>query len=1022
MRHIQTEVLVIGGGATGTGVVRDLAMRGFHTVLVERKDLTHGTTGRFHGLLHSGGRYAVKDPLAARECIEENRILRSIMPQCLEDTGGFFVITPWDDPDYADQFHQGCMNAGIPLEEVTTRQMLREEPLLNPSISRCLRVPDASADSFLAAHLNATSARQYGAEILTYHEVTGLIRNKGAVVGAQCRDLVKDEVVHIHADMVVNAAGAWAGKIASMVDIQIDMVPGKGTMLAVNHRVVNTVVNRCRMPSDGDLLVPAHTVAVMGTTDIKVSDPDHFAIEPWEIRLMLEEGEKILPGFKDLRILRAWAGVRPLYQETELTENRDMSRSFIILDHEERDGLGGLVTITGGKWTTFRKMAESTVDKVCEILGISRPCRTHLESLPAATDQVTHKSVTGQSAQRIASKPAYHVLGSRLAKVERDQSYGQLICECELATYADVARAIVEGEARTIDDVRRDVRLGMGPCQGGFCTYRVTGMLHQLRYPPVGETNLSLRDFLQERWKGLLPILWVDQLRQIRFNELIFLNVLNVDHLPGVMKSRLSSDNYDPPIQTGYPGIPKQGEDTKGENNLATNNATSMPPSFIGQKDPRMADVLVIGAGLAGLISAWQTAAHGKKTRLITKGWGGTHWGTGCIDILGYHPIESDQPVEDLVGSIMELARANPRHPYSIIGMEYMAAALVALKKLCVEADYPLHGSLERNWLLPSAMGALRPTCLAPETMTAGDLHKRDPMLIVGFSQFPDFYPGLTADNLNAQGFIANHVTLDLPSLHARRFTNGITLARLFDTPEFRDEVANVLQPKLGTISRVGFPAVLGLRNALTALRELEARLGCQVFEIPGLPPSIPGIRLHNLLVAAIQQNHGQIFEGMEAISTTIAGQDTNLKCINLSPNRKNRLVETVWTEAAARIKPHHSKRFVLATGGILGGGIIGDPKGNTEETIFKLHLSSKYDRSEWFQQDFLDPKGHRIFRMGVPVDSELRPVDTQGNQSYENLYVIGNALGFCDPVRERSHEGIALVTGYAVAQHILKQ
>ena len=120
MRTVQTEVLVIGGGATGAGIIRDLAMRGFDAILVEKRDLTHGTTGRYHGLLHSGGRYAVKDPKAAVECIEENRILRRIMPHCLEDTGGFFVVTPWDDPDFGDTFMEGCRKAGIPVRPGTT--------------------------------------------------------------------------------------------------------------------------------------------------------------------------------------------------------------------------------------------------------------------------------------------------------------------------------------------------------------------------------------------------------------------------------------------------------------------------------------------------------------------------------------------------------------------------------------------------------------------------------------------------------------------------------------------------------------------------------------------------------------------------------------------------------------------------------------------------------------------------------------------------------------------------------------
>ena len=185
----------------------------------------------------------------------------------------------------------------------------------------------------LAADLNAEFARQYGAIIFTYCEVTDLLtterHQKGysTISGALCHDLIKDEDVEIDASLVVNASGAWAGKIASLAGINIQIVPGKGTMVAVNHRVVNTVINRWKPPSDGDILVPAHTVAVMGTTDIKVSDPDSYSIDPWEIHLMLEKRRKMIPGFKSFRLLRAWAGVRPLFQDTNGNENRDITRA-----------------------------------------------------------------------------------------------------------------------------------------------------------------------------------------------------------------------------------------------------------------------------------------------------------------------------------------------------------------------------------------------------------------------------------------------------------------------------------------------------------------------------------------------------------------------------------------------------------------------------------------------------------------------------------------------------------------------
>lgn len=522
MRHINTEVVVIGGGSTGTGTVRDLAMRGFKTILLEKRDLTHGTTGRYHGLLHSGGRYVVKDPVSAKECIDENMILRRIMPQCIEDTGGFFVTTPWDDPTYADKFKAACDKIGVPCQEISISQMLHKEPRLNPHISRCFEVPDGAADSFLGAHVTVESARHYGAQTLVYHEVIDLVKEGDRVTGVHVRDVVRAEEFIIDCDFVVNASGAWAGQIAKMAGCVVHVIPGKGVMIAMNHRIVNTVVNRCKMPADGDILVPIRTVCVIGTTDHKVPDPEHYGIEPWEIELMMDEGEKLVPGFQQARALRAWAGVRPLYQETATADTRDVSRTYTLLDHETRDGVKGFLTITGGKWTTYRQMAQVTVDAVCKKLGVERACRTHLEPMPGGADG------------------KHYWLGAPLLKVEEEKRYTDPVCECELVTPGQVRSAMAAGPV-TLDDVRRDLRLGMGPCQGGFCTYRAAAMLQETQTPPVQQTNLALHDFLQERWKGLTAVLWGDQLKQERLDELIYCGIMNVEHLDtGGLKSPMT--------------------------------------------------------------------------------------------------------------------------------------------------------------------------------------------------------------------------------------------------------------------------------------------------------------------------------------------------------------------------------------------------------------------------------------------------------------------------------------------------
>ena len=980
MKSIQTELLVIGGGATGTGVLRDLAMRGFKSVLVERSDLATGTTGRYHGLLHSGGRYVVKDPQAARECIEENRVLRRIMPQCIEDTGGFFVVTPWDDPGYAPRFVEGCTQAGIPVEEVPISLMLREEEFLNPRITHCYRVPDAAADSWLAADLNVKSAEEHGSTVLKYHEVKKLLREGDRVVGALCLDLVTNEELTIWADFVVNASGAWAGLISKSAGITVQIMPGKGVMLAANRRFLNTVVNRCKLPADGDIFVPIHTVTVIGTTDVKVSDPDKYAIEPWEIRLMLDEGEKLVPGFKQMRILRAWAGVRPLFQETRVSDTRDITRAYVLLDHEERDGVTGIVTITSGKWTTYRRMAEVTVDMVCEKLRVKRACRTHLEPLP--------------DNRRIE----YHTLGARLAKIESEKSYGNLICECELATYEDVVQAILQGEAKTIDDIRRDVRLGMGPCQGGFCTYRATGLLHRNRRPAVQETNVMLRDYLQERWKGLLPILWGQQLRQERLNLLIYQSLLNTHRLPGQKTSPLGPEMYQGVDISASSRSLNLEEKTPSRPSIQTRHfRTEVNPA------PAALDVLVIGAGLAGLVAAWQAVQKAMRVRVISKGLGSLFWHTGCVDVLGYEGKNEQQFVTSPRSSILRLIEENPHHPYALAGLDSVAEAIEALKKLCREAGYPLHGSIEENWLLPTALGTVRPTCLAPEMMMAGDLRRSGSILVVGFEQYADFYPKLIADNLREQGFHAVWNVLDVDKLRERRFVTSRVLADMFEHADFRTEIVSKLRnnPDLAAVNRVGFPAVLGFEKAGEVKADLEQQLGLPVFEIPTLPPSIPGIRLHRLLVSAIEKGGGRVFDGMNAISAEV----------------DEKQIRSVISEASVRPKLNRASRYILATGGYLGGGFEAGPFEDSREMVFGLPLAGYPNGEDWFSPEFLADDGHPIFRSGIRVNPDFQPTNDKGETVYENLYVTGSALAFCDPILERSVEGVALVSGYLVGR-----
>jgi glycerol-3-phosphate dehydrogenase len=515
--QLQAEVLVIGGGATGAGVAWDAALRGFDTVLVERGDLAEGTSGRFHGLLHSGGRYVVKDPVAAEECVVENAILRRVIPDCIEDTGGLFVTTPDDDPAYGDRFLDGCRKTALPVEEIDVAEALRREPRLNPGILRAFAVPDASIDAWKTVWSLARGAAAHGARILTYHKVIGLHRSNGAVTGARVRNELTGDELDIETRFVLNASGAWAAQILHMAGIEdVGVIPGKGIMIAMNHRLVNTVINRCTMPADGDILVPVRTVSVIGTTDIRAADPDEIPVTQDEVDQMLDDGERLVPGFREARALRVWAGVRPLFQDAKtaaVTDTRDVSRTHAVVDHRVRDGIDGLLTMSGGKLTTLRLMAQDIVDAMCAQLGDERPCRTAEERPPGNEDG------------------GHYRIGSRLARREATLQDEQLICECELIGRSRLEEAMRERGTLNLDDIRRLLRLGMGPCQGGFCIYRATGILHSVDRLDGAQAAATLQEFLQERWKGVWPILYGDQLRQARLDDWIFQGLLGVEHL-----------------------------------------------------------------------------------------------------------------------------------------------------------------------------------------------------------------------------------------------------------------------------------------------------------------------------------------------------------------------------------------------------------------------------------------------------------------------------------------------------------
>ncbi|HXV42827.1 MAG TPA: FAD-dependent oxidoreductase [Anaerolineae bacterium] len=374
-------IIVIGGGGTGAAVIHDLCQRGFKATLVERGELTSGTTGRHHGLLHSGARYAVKDQESAIECIVENMILRKIAPEALELNEGLFVAVTDEDEAYSQDFLAGCEACGIPTHLLTPKQTLELEPNLNPDLRLAVQVPDGTIDAWrLPLHFFAT-AKHRGADIRPYSEVIGFIKNAGIVSGVRVLDHKTDHEYDLKGDLVVNATGAWAEKVTSMAEAEVPVRPSPGVMVAVQGRYHNMVLNRLHASGDGDIIVPQRNLSIIGTTSWVVEDPDRLGLPEDHIQLMFTNGAKMVPAIKNAPYRAAWAAARPLIGSRGADEGRELSRTFKCFDHKERDNLEGLVTICGGKATTLRGMAETTVDVVCQKLGLDIPCRTKEEVL-----------------------------------------------------------------------------------------------------------------------------------------------------------------------------------------------------------------------------------------------------------------------------------------------------------------------------------------------------------------------------------------------------------------------------------------------------------------------------------------------------------------------------------------------------------------------------------------------------------------------------------------------------------------
>ena len=520
-KKLTPQVLIIGAGVTGTGIARDLALRGIEALVIEQGNINDGASGRNHGLLHSGARYVGSDPGSAAECAKESKILKKIAAHCIEETGGLYVAVKGDDESYIADFPNLCKAAGIVCQPLSIQEALALEPGLSKEIIAAFRVDDASVDPFHLSLENMNQAIEHGALYYSNCQAIDVVleeknHGKKAIEKVRVRNNLTGDCFNITPQVVINAAGVWAGMVADLAGICIDMIYSKGSLLVTHNRLTNHVINRLRPACDGDILVPGRTVSIFGTTSVRLDNLDTILPEFDEIDFLVEQGARMVPGLETARYIRAYAGVRPLVSSPKIKgDDRAVSRGFYLFDHE-KDQVDNFITITGGKVTTYRLMAEKACDLAAQKLKVSTPCTT--ATTPLMSKAPSNLIEAGMSVKLWAK-----------SSIPGDS----MMCECEMVPKSHFKELILwlkqNRETADLNSLRIHSRLGKGACQGTFCSMRVTGLMYDDAYIKDSQGLDNIKFLLDERFKGQKPVLWDNQLAQAELNEAMFCSFFGLD-------------------------------------------------------------------------------------------------------------------------------------------------------------------------------------------------------------------------------------------------------------------------------------------------------------------------------------------------------------------------------------------------------------------------------------------------------------------------------------------------------------
>jgi glycerol-3-phosphate dehydrogenase subunit B len=402
-------------------------------------------------------------------------------------------------------------------------------------------------------------------------------------------------------------------------------------------------------------------------------------------------------------------------------------------------------------------------------------------------------------------------------------------------------------------------------------------------------------------------------------------------------------------------------------------------------------DLIVIGMGLAGLMAARTAVEGGAKVLIIGRGMGSVTLFGNTIDVLGDVPPETE-----MEAGLTRWIAANPKHPYARTGWTGIAESLNAFREL-FPPPYTFDPVGVGNSLVPTGAGTLRPTYLLPVTMTAGVRMTAADTLIVGLKGFKDFQGDTVSLHLQCRG-----LNLSLPRYGLEGLT-ALALARMMDEESFRESLGEAIRRQMAGEKKIGLPAVLGVREPALVLKTLEMVTGAKVFEIPMLPPSIPGIRIFHRFREVLIAKGATFLMGNQVVRADLKDG----RCAGITV--QNPPLSTVY----------RAEHYILATGRFLGGGLWADME-RIAEPLFHLPVFQPESRGMWFRERFFQPEAHPIHRAGLVTDEDLRPVDPEGKVILENVRAAGSILAHHLAIEEHSHEGIAIATGSLAARRAL--